>query len=582
MTDALTSQKQATYAASLVMRAFDAYHSEFKRISSRAQARFEQRDWQRSRQDAAERLDLYARVVKAVIAELNEVLAGLTTDQAVWIAMKQVYAQQLEGRPDVELAETFFNSVTRKIFVTVGVNPDIEFVGPMLDVLAFPNPELVYTTYGSDGGSLTDLTRAILLDQPFGVAYQDIERDARLVAEMIAAEVRAVADGSPIEQIDMLKPVFYRGAGAYVIGRIHLGRRVLPLVLPLQHTAPGIAVDAALLTEDEASIIFSFAHSYFHAVVDHPYAVIAFLRSIMPRKQIAELYTALGYNKHGKTELYRDLLGYLDRTDDAFAHTPGVRGMVMIVFAMPGYDVVFKVIKDAFDYPKTATREQVKQKYELVFKHDRVGRLVDAQEFEYLRFHRGRFDAALLDELLTAAAQSVTLVGDDIIIKHLYTERKLVPLDMYLRRAEGEAAHDVVVDLGQAIKDLGAAGIFPGDTLLKNFGVTRHGRVVFYDYDDLRLLEQCHFRAVPVADDDRDLDGEPWFFAAEDDIFPEEIQTFIGLPQPYKRVFTETHSEIFAVRFWTELQEKHRRGELIEVFPYKAARRLPHHGNPAS
>lgn len=304
--------------------------------------------------------------------------------------------------------------------------------------------------------------------------------------------------------------------------------------------------------------------------------MIEFLRSIMPLKPVAELYTSLGYNKHGKTELYRDLLRHIAQSDDLFEVARGERGMVMAVFTLPSFDVVFKIIKDRFSEPKTTTRQDVLNRYQLVFRHDRAGRLIDAQEFEHLKFDRARFAPELLEELLHVAAQSVTVEDENVIIKHLYTERRTIPLNLYLKEAPEAARRAALIDYGYTIKDLAAANIFPGDILLKNFGVTRHGRVVFYDYDELCLVTDCQFREMPDArDDDDEFSAEPWFFVGESDVFPAEFRTFLGLPQPLRQIFTERHAELFGVEFWQQLQRRHRAGEVIDIFPYRVSRRLP-------
>src|SRR5947199_2680404 len=294
------------------------------------------------------------------------------------------------------------------------------------------------------------------------------------------------------------------------------------------------------------SIIFSFARSYFHLETGKSRALVSFLKSIMPLKHIAELYISLGYNKHGKTELYRDLRRHLGRSTDKFDIARGDRGMVMSVFTLPSYDVVFKVIKDTFDSPKTTTRRDVMERYQLVFRHDRGGRLVDAQEFEHLRFDKDRFSPELLAELLHVAANTVSVDGDSVVIDHLYTERRLTPLNLYFREVDGELAHEAVIDYGQAIKDLAATNIFPGDILLKNFGVTRHGRVVFYDYDELCLLTDCTFRDLPQARDlDEEFEAEPWFYVGPHDVFPEEFLNFMGLEGERREVFLQAHGDLF-------------------------------------
>ena len=373
----------------------------------------------------------------------------------------------------------------------------------------------------------------------------------------------------------MIPAVFYRNQGAYLVGRIRNGDQVMPLTLALHHQAGGIVVDAVLLSADEVSIIFSFTRSYFHVEVHRPRDLVMFLKSFMPRKPIAELYIAIGYNKHGKTELYRDLMRHIDRSTDTLEIAPGDRGMVMCVFTLPSFDVVFKVIRDRFAYPKTSSRRDVMERYQLVFKHDRAGRLADVQEFEHLAFARDRFSADLLRELAGEAAETVTIGSRIVEIKHVYVERRMTPLNLYIREAQLSDASKAIVDYGQSVRDLAATNIFPGDMLLKNFGVTRHGRVVFYDYDELCLVTDCHFRDLPAAADESDEFGaEPWFYVGQSDIFPEEFINFMGLGGELLDTFLKAHRDLLTARYWQGIQARHRAGELFDIIPYPRLRRL--------
>jgi isocitrate dehydrogenase kinase/phosphatase len=295
----------------------------------------------------------------------------------------------------------------------------------------------------------------------------------------------------------------------------------------------------------------------------------------MPRKRLAELYNALGHHKHGKTELYRELRDWLAANEEQFEFAPGRRGMVMIVFTLPSFDMVFKVIKDEFDPPKRGSRDTVKQAYRLVTHHDRVGRLVDAQEFEHLELDRARFKPELLETLLTRAGEVVELRGDQVVLKHVYAERRVTPLDLLLEQGPPEAALAALLDWGAAVKNLAAADIFPGDLFLKNFGVTRHGRVVFYDYDEITLVTRCRFRRLPEPRHDEDeTAAEPWFQVGDDDIFPEEIIRFLGIPEELRAPFLAVHGDLFDAPFWQAVQDCHAQGVVIDVFPYSAAARL--------
>jgi len=563
----------AAQAARAVRDAFVTFETEFLAITGRARARFESRDWGGNNRDAAERLDLYAKVMSSLHLRVSSLLGPRTSEPGLWRHMKRAYVERIDGLDNAELARTFYNSLTRKIFSTVGVRPDIEFLSEESVVDDTEPDPAIYRRYERNG-TTHELIRGILADYALEAPYRDVDGDAQQIAEAIERYL-ASRGPTPIDAVEVLRSVFYRHKSAFLIGRIISGKLVVPLVLPLCHDAHGVTVDAVLMTHDAISILFSFTRAHFHVDTVCPSKLIVFLRSIMPIKPVAELYIALGFHKHGKTELYRDLQRYLGQSTDRFETAEGDRGMVMLVFTLRHYDVVFKIIRDEFDRPKQSTRRDVMDRYRLVFKHDRVGRLVDAQEFEHLEFRKSLFSEELLEELQRDAANSVRVEGDRVVISHLYTERKVSPLNLYLRQANEGAARQVVIDYGNSIKELAAANIFPGDFLLKNFGVTRHGRVVFYDYDELCRITDCNFRRIPPArSPEEELDPEPWFNVGPDDIFPEEFERFLGLPAPLREVFVRHHAELFRAEYWKGLQERLERGEIMDFFAYGQEWRL--------
>jgi isocitrate dehydrogenase kinase/phosphatase len=562
-------------AAEAVDAAFRSYSEQFRAITRRAQARFERRDWPGTQSDALERLSLYRTVLNPLLDEVSDRLGSGVTDKSVWAEMRTLYSTLIAGRDDFDIAETFFNSVTRRIFDTVGVDPAIEFVDS--DFVTPPTHSRlpVYRTYQRPADNSV-LIAEILSDFALTVGYEDLERDAKLVAGRVEQRLLELGALSIVELAEIVESLFFRGKGAYIVGRLFSGSHDVPLVIALHNEEErGVVVDAVLTRPEDLRVLFSFTRSYFHVDTGRPYDLVRFLRSLMPGKRPAELYIATGYNKHGKTELYRDLLHHLERSAGKFVAARGKKGLVMIVFTMPGHDLVFKVIRDRFPPQKRTTRKRVMDSYRLVFNHDRAGRLIDAQEFEHLAFARDRFSADLLDELTAEASETIRIAGDTVIVSHVYVERRVIPLDIYIREANEEAVRRAVIDYGQCIKDLAAANIFAGDLLLKNFGVTRHGRVVFYDYDELTDLLVCNFRRIPQPIHPEDeLSDEPWYSIGPDDVFPEEFRRFLGLRSPMKEAFEEQHSDIFDTSLWQGLQESIKAGEIVEVTPYSESDRV--------
>jgi isocitrate dehydrogenase kinase/phosphatase len=414
------------------------------------------------------------------------------------------------------------------------------------------------------------LIKRVLTEYTWLAPFKNLEYDARQAGAKIKAHLQNLGLAGKIDRMDIIHSVFYRGMGAYLVGRIYAGSTLVPLAIALLNRPDGIVIDGVLLNQDDLSILFSFTRSHFHVEVDRPYDLIQFLKSILAPKRTAELYISIGFHKHGKTELYRELLDHLAVCyEDQFDISRGQPGMVMIVFNMPNDDLVFKLIRDRFDTPKKTTRREVMEKYDLVFRHDRAGRLVDAQAFEYLRFDGPCFSTRLLTELKQGAGNTVRFEEGSIIVNHAYVERRVTPLDIFLKEADQARARSAVIDWGNAIKDLAVSNIFPGDILLKNFGVTRHDRVVFYDYDELCFLTNCNFRKLPPPSvNDDEMAAEPWFYVDENDVFPEELRGFIELSGSLRKIFLEHHADLYKVDFWQQTKEMILAGELPHIFPY--------------
>jgi isocitrate dehydrogenase kinase/phosphatase len=560
-------------AVEAIHAGYERYHTGFEAITRRARERFERCDWLGAQADATERLALYRTHLDGAVADVRDILDDAVMERTLWAAMRAEHARGIAGRPDAGLARTFFNSVTRRVFSTVGVDAAIEYLDPSPEPPRAGAP--LYERYRVAQADPA-LIRRILERIPWSIPYAALERDAGLVAERVNEALPTLPGRGPAE-IDILRDVFFRNKGAYLIGRMSRGGSVLPLVLPLLRSDRGITVDAVLTTQNEASIIFGFSWSYFRVQTPEPRALLDFLHSIMPLKRIHELYNAIGYNKHGKTELFREVRARLAEPESRFAFAQGDEGMVMAVFTLPALSLVFKVIKDRFDAPKNTTRQAVMEKYHFVFVRDRVGRLVDAQEFEHLEFPRRCFPDQLLEYLLRVASRTVQVEGDRVIVRHVYTERLVTPLNLFLREADPDAAREVVLDYGNAVKDLAAADMFAGDMLLKNFGVTRNGRVICYDYDELALLSDCRFRRIPPPSSPEDeLAAEPWFFVGENDVFPEEFSAFLVPSGELRDAFLAAHGDLLTVEFWQSVQRRLARGEVVDVFPYRRAERRSH------
>ncbi|TQT93825.1 bifunctional isocitrate dehydrogenase kinase/phosphatase, partial [Xanthomonas perforans] len=485
------------------------------------------------------------------------------------------YAALLSGLIDQELYKTFYNTLTRRYFGTHGVDADIEFIALDIEPTDAITVPVARHTYAVSPGRLTDMLVRVLGDYAFAVPYTHRTRCAAAIAVRLLDDLAHWGE-HPVRSVELLETVFYRERRAYLVGRVFGEHRFSPCVIALINDEAGLRAEAVLTRRSDVAQLFSNSRSYFQADLSTVGDAVVFLRSLLTHKPVDELYTMLGRAKQGKTERYRTFFSHFQaHPSEQLVHADGTPGMVMVVFTLPSYPLVFKLIRDRFAYPKTMSRAQVEGKYELVFQLDRIGRLLDAQPYRFLRFPKARFSPALLQELQTSCAMSLSEDGDDVLIALCYVQRRLRPLNLYLREQLPEAAHAAALDYGQAIKDMARNNIFPGDMLLKNFGITRHQRAVFYDYDELCLITECNFRDWPVpATYEEQMAAEPWFHVGPRDVFPERFALFMGLPASQLEAVKHQHPELFDPRWWRDLQSRLREDDYPDTPPYAESRRL--------
>jgi isocitrate dehydrogenase kinase/phosphatase len=557
-------------AAHFILGAYLRYYHQYKRITKRAPIRFEHRDWHGAQADSRERLTLYRDQVGATTEEVLVMLGDKAQDRQIWKRIKEMYLEEVTNFNTRNIAETFYNSVFRHSHKGLSVDEDLMFVHATGSYREFRSAVPIYQTFFLVA-PLDTVMRQLFSYYTFDAPWEDQERDIRYLARALEAKVLSRGEGLPRNaRLEMLKSVFFRNKAAYIVGRLHLDDRHYPFIIPLLHEEKGIYADALLLEFNDVSSIFSYNRSYFLVDVDIASEMVDFLQAILPSKNMDELYNSIGFEKHGKTVLYREFLRHLDRSLDHFAVAPGIKGMVMAVFTLPSYNMVFKVIKDHFLPPKKVTEREVKEKYEVVFFHDRVGRMADSHVFENFVFPRNRFSPELLEELLRDAPSKVTVTDEVVEIKHLYIEKKMIPLNLYLEAASPEEAEEAINEYGKAIKQMAAVNIFPGDMLLKNFGVTRLRRVIFYDYDEIGFLTDYNFRRIPEPRDYEDeLASEPFYSVGPNDVFPEEFPRFLIGRKDIREMFLRMHGDLYDVKFWRDVQARLRQGEIFDVFPYR-------------
>lgn len=567
---------EAKCIAEAILEGFERHYRLYREITAAAKTRFETADWSAVQDASRARINFYDTRVGETIALLRREFHLRDPSDALWQRVKVEYTRLLPALKQPELAETFYNSVFCRLFDRRYYNNSYIFVWPLISTEHLEAEVPVFRPYYPARDGFSRVIARILENAGFDRPFRDRRRDIRCLLLAIRSRFPANRAVQQNFQLAVLCAPFYRNKAAYIIGKSINGADQIPFVVAiLNDETQGLYVDTLLTGDDEISDVFSFSRAYFMIDTEAPAAVVNFLNPLMTRKGKAELYTAIGLQKFGKAEFYRDFLKHLLYSSDEFVIAPGIRGMVMCVFTMPSFPFVFKIIKDRFPPPKEMTREEVKEKYQLVKMHDRVGRMADSWEYSHVAFPLMRFSPELRQMLEDECAGSLELAGDQLIIKHLYIERRMSPLNLYLHSADDEDIRHAIGEYGDAIKQLAAANIFPGDFLFKNFGVTRQGRVVFYDYDELCYLTECNFREIPEAPyPEMEMSDEAWYTAGPNDIFPEEFETFLLTDPRIRKVFLKLHSELLDPHWWRARQEHIRAGHLEDVFPYPIERRF--------
>ena len=543
--------------AQTILQGFNKHFSIFREITRQAHGFFIEGNWMAARQAAIDRISLYGTRIGETVDELSRRYRFEAFDSELWQSVKLHYVTLLYQHQQPELAETYYNSVFVRLFDRHYYKNENIFVRPCVSTERLDSDDPVYRSFYPTRDGWRDCLSRILKEADHGLPYADLIRDIRRIVSDIRNAPRIPGVLPKHFQLQILRPLLYRNKSAYIVGRAIIGPEKRPLIIRLRRSDNGQAyVDRLITSTRDIANIFSSARAYFLVDTRFPSALVKFLLTLLPEKMAADLYTQIGFHKQGKAEFYRDFLDHIQRSSDQLETAPGSRGLVMLVFTLPSYPYVFKVIRDRFKPPKDTTRKAVIDKYHMVKMRDRVGRMSDAWEFSYTAFPLGRFTDELLDELKTEAAAQLIIENDTLIIKHLFIERRLEPLNLFLKRASGEELEDGLREYGNAIREIAAAGLFPGDLLLKNFGYTRHGRVIFYDYDEVMSIGDCNFRKIPPPRYPEDeLAGEPWYSIGPNDIFPEEFATFLVTDPEHKELFTRLHAGLFEASYWKQLQK---------------------------
>jgi isocitrate dehydrogenase kinase/phosphatase len=562
--------------AETMIDGFNRHYRLIRHYGMQAKVLFEAADWKGVQSAVRERIRSYDERVAETAELLCAQFGASSLDDQTWQQLKLFYIGQVINHKQPELAETFFNSVCSKILHRTYFHNAYIFARPAASTEYIDSSPPTYSSYYPMQRGLRQTIKQIVLDFDWQIVFEDLDRDVGYVMRSVEQSLGGWPQAEANVQIQVLYSAFYRNKGTYIFGKAINGHLEYPFAIPVLYTSDGkLVLDTILLDAWRISLLFSLSRAYFMVDMEVPSGYVQFLRSIMPNKPRSEIYTMLGLGKQGKIMFFRDLQQHLRHSEDNFIIAPGIRGLVMLVFTLPSYPYVFKLIKDIFGPSKEMDRDTVKAKYLLVKQVDRVGRMADTLEFSHVSLPKKRFSADLLAEMVNLAPSMIEENGDNLIIKHLYIERRMTPLNIYLDSATPEQIDNAVLEYGSAIRELASANIFPGDMLWKNFGVTRYNRVVFYDYDEIEYMTDCNFRVIPEAPyPEMEMSSEPWYSVGKNDVFPEEFATFLLGSPKVRQAFLKYHRDLLSADFWRKAQQKIRDGHVEDFFPYPESLRF--------
>jgi isocitrate dehydrogenase kinase/phosphatase len=567
---------EAAAIARTILDGFDTHYRLFRQISARAREHFEKCDWNALGEDSSRRIRMYEQRVTETVAALEQQHPDTAGNSETWPAIKLAYIGLLMDHLQAECAETFYNSVACRVLHRRYYGNDHIFWRPTLNTDYLEGSLETYHCHYPAAEGLRRSLLKMLTGTGLSLPFEHLRRDVRYLEQALAEQHAPDWKALPNYQLQVLASPFFRNKAAYLVGREINGDRIRPLIIPLLvNEARRLFVDTLLTRRKDASILFSFTRAYFMSDMEVPSAYVAFLLSIMPTKSSVDLYAILGLQKHAKTLFYRVMQQHLLHSRDNFQIAPGIPGTVMLVFTLPSFPFVLKIIKDRFDPPKTTNREHVRERYTLVKFHDRIGRMADTLEYSNVAIPLERIAPELLSELQASVASSIELDGDRLVIRHCYIERRMTPLNEFLVHATPKTRQRTIDDYAAAIRELAGANIFPGDMMQKNFGVTRLNRVVFYDYDEICYMTECNFRKLPDSGHYfDDLAEEPVYSVQENDVFPETFAAFF-FPNPGQReIFMQKNADLVSPAFWRETQRHIRAGRRSDVFPYPVKNRF--------
>jgi isocitrate dehydrogenase kinase/phosphatase len=558
--------------AQLILAIFDEFYGLLCEYPYRAKCAFESMDPHASIRISKERLGLYSRYIAEHGPRIATAFPALADDPRVWDALDGLFVAMIVDRYEADTAFSFAHSLRRNICHEIW-RPVAYSFPPPSKLRAFSMASVQRRLPVQSRVDVELLASALRLPG-FSVPFRDLKGDAQRILDRLEPLLYGSAEGPLPVALDVVEAGFFRDRSAFVVGRWVLQNEgIVPFVVALLNSPAGIYADALLHRVADIHSLFSSALANFHVTTRLYYQTCVFLFSLMPRRPLGHHYSTIGFNHVGKVAILNEILEQMRQSGERFERSPGAPGTVAFGFTFRACEYHLKVIRDHptasykwGEYPGVAA---IIDKYRLVHEINRAGSMLDNVMYFNLRLDREMFDPELLDELLRQASGSVQVEQDGVFLRSLIVQMKIIPLPVYLESADETETRDVIISLGNCIRNNAATNIFNKDLDSRNYGVGRYGRVFLFDYDAVEKLTDVKIR----TNSDREPGEEAipaWFFESGVIFLPEELEHGMQLMNRWaRRCFREENSDLLTVEYWEEVQQKLLRGEIpdLQVYP---------------
>ncbi|MCP4431682.1 MAG: bifunctional isocitrate dehydrogenase kinase/phosphatase [Gammaproteobacteria bacterium] len=559
---------------------YSLFYKEFLMILDLAKIAFEKRDFASSVRVSSRRLSLYSVSIIEVSRQLNSAYPEINDDYDCWQEIEVFYCQLINGEYTEDIGRAYLHSLRRKIYHSEWLADDYSFSQMNRRDESILSEVLV--TFELNDGLKEDVVESILNIPQFIRSYANMPQDRQRVYQRIIENLsRSRYRENALLQVEMINAGFYRNRGAYLVGRLIFDDgSFLPLIIALLNDESGIYVDAVLTSETYAHNMFSSTLANFHVTSSYYHEVSAILKSIMPRRPLGLHYSTIGYNHLGKVAVMSELESELIACNTGLETAVGETGTVAMGFASKNSAYNLKVIRNkptkSYKWGEFGGVESVIRKYTRVHEINRTGSMLDSIIYYKVRLDRKWFSAQLLEELLTEASETVSLIDDDVIFKYLIVQIKLTPLPVYLKTASDKQAETAIANLGYCIRNNAAANIFNRDLDARNYGIGSYSKVYLFDYDALEELSEVKIR-TNLDREDGEEDIPDWFFEDGVVFLPEELISGLCLSQRHlSDMFARLHANLLTTDYWTAIQQDLLNGTVPRVSVYPDYERLEH------